>query len=240
MKIRALQASGFGALGELRLEFNGASTVILGSNESGKTALVDAVSCALYGAPRANTVAGRMFAARYGDKFSASASLLRNDGTAFSVSEDDRLQDETHPYELFRSLLTIREGECRLPERDKDFLDSFSAKVLGAGSVDIREAMRAVKRVYSPDERHRWSHLRSELLAATESSSSALLEAAEMERSAAKKSELSAQLAALDARAAELQVLRRQLELTGDRLSLERLKTAQAQLAHQIALECKR
>ncbi|NLO91230.1 MAG: AAA family ATPase, partial [Elusimicrobia bacterium] len=156
MKIAALEAEGFGALRRISLALDGKSAVILGGNEAGKTALVDAVSCALYGAPRANTVTGRAYATRYGDGFSASASLLMPDGGARRVSSAEPLKDETQPYELFRSLLVIREGECRLPERDKLFMESFSAKVLGAGSANIREAMKTLKRVYAPDDRHRW------------------------------------------------------------------------------------
>ncbi|MFA6582981.1 MAG: AAA family ATPase, partial [Elusimicrobiaceae bacterium] len=159
MKLESLKLEDFGALKTRNFEFLGRSAVIYGKNEAGKTTFLDAAMAAIFGPPKTSSVFGRKYLLRYGTAARAEAELSGPDGK-ISVSSDAPLSDtDDFPPELFKTLLVIRCGETDINHEERNFMESFTSRVLGGGQVHISRAMSEIYKIYSSDRRNRW-HIR--------------------------------------------------------------------------------
>ncbi|MBI4677427.1 MAG: AAA family ATPase [Elusimicrobia bacterium] len=154
MKLAKLSVRYFGALqGEREFVFNGASAVILGNNEDGKTSFLDALRTALFGLPERgkSTAEGKLFAVRYGERgFSAQAEWSGPCGASRRSCMDAPTAHEAIAKEIFLSLFLLKGGECSLHEIDKGdagFMPKFAKAVLGSGEVDLDAALKLLQKV---------------------------------------------------------------------------------------------
>ncbi|MFA6316245.1 MAG: AAA family ATPase [Elusimicrobiota bacterium] len=212
MKLHKLSAARFGGLqGPLTLMFDGASCLIQGSNEAGKTSFIDALRTALYGPPERgrSTAEGKTFASRYGDDYAVEAEWLTPQGGVRRSTPDNPTGHEDIARELFTSLFLLKGGECTLHGKDKleaGFGPKFAKAVLGAGEVDLEAAVRLLQKISDPKGSTKWSKLDKKLkeeLASAEAKLSDLGRLAELcrkrDKADASAEELHARLKAAEA-----------------------------------------
>jgi len=151
MKLLDFAAKNFGRLTEA-WNFQGASTALYGKNEAGKTTFIDGLICALFGEPGRGrgTTLGRLLHTRYGDgPFDLTVEFKKSDGTIVASSVKKPEGTAGVPEDIFKDLLVIRGGECRLDgAKGDDFIPAFTRRVLGGGSVDIPGAIDALNGVW--------------------------------------------------------------------------------------------
>ncbi|MBI5210434.1 MAG: AAA family ATPase [Elusimicrobia bacterium] len=164
MRLGKLAVRGFGALqAPTALVFDGSSAVILGRNEAGKTAFLDALTAALFGPPERGkgTSEGKLFAARYGERgFAAEAEWIGDGGAPRRSTISEPTAAEALARELFANLLVLRAGECTLHGKGQDdsaFMAGFGKAVLGAGAVDLDGALKLLQKVVDPKGGTKWS-----------------------------------------------------------------------------------
>ncbi|MDD4004120.1 MAG: AAA family ATPase [Elusimicrobiaceae bacterium] len=231
MKLEQLTLKNFGALGDRSFDFHGRSAVLYGPNEAGKTTLIDAVTAAMFGAPRGNTTFGKKYFARYGGAAQAQVRLKTNEGTPVAAAQDAPLQPAADfPPELFRTLLTIRAGDAHIAHEERNFMEAFTNRVLGGGKVNLGRGMTEVRKIYSPDRRSRWYTLLTEAQDTLNMLRAKIYKTGDIESSVRARNELSALIAEHAAERDSLAQRKIQLEAERALAALDELKKLQAEL----------
>ena len=177
MRILEVRLNGFGKFDNLILNFPSNFKVIVGRNEAGKTTVVDAISGILFGFRRGQkNLRERYQPWKEPERFTASMTLVREDGTRFLVGRDffhDRLelfrrrgvkleslpeseldrilQEELglNTPQLFESTLLIRQPEVSMVAKDRMAISRI-AEALGrkiSGSDDNATAAQALESI---------------------------------------------------------------------------------------------
>lgn len=158
MKLEKLVVSKFGGLqNPSPFVFNGKSALVVGVNEAGKTSFTDALRAAFFGPPVGTTNEGESFAARYGNGYLSEATLTFASGKQLISTSGKPIVNTEIDKDLFLNLFVIKGGECSLDGKGdgkgygkgakKGFTTAFTKAVLGAGEVDLDEALNTLARI---------------------------------------------------------------------------------------------
>jgi len=152
--------------------FAGKSSVLFGKNEKGKTTFIDALLCAMFGAPKGTAAQAhiKLFRDRYGaGPYSVQAGLRTAEGEKVASSSSAPGGEKCVQPLLFRNLLVIHRGECGISETslkdrsNKGFLESFTEQVLGGGSVNVNKALQEIERVFTGSRARKTKEIASAL-----------------------------------------------------------------------------
>lgn len=140
MRIKEINLQHYGPLPKFIKEFDEGVHIIYGSNESGKTLLIDAVMKMLIGG-------GKKFDPSLGrvEDFPSGYVLIDKDGEEFKLDSNESLEDimEIGSDEL-RNIFCIRDADLQITEETK-FYERTQDKIAGLRSSDIRRIISALR-----------------------------------------------------------------------------------------------
>ena len=139
MKIKEINLQHYGPLPKFNKEFDEGVHIIYGSNESGKTLLIDAVMKMLIGGKKFDSSLGRV------EEFPSGYVLIEKDGEEFKLDSKESLEDimEIGSDEL-RNIFCIRDADLRIT-KETEFYERTQDKIAGLRSSDIRRIISSLR-----------------------------------------------------------------------------------------------
>lgn len=139
MRIKEINLQHYGPLPKFNKEFDEGVYLIHGTNESGKTLLIDAIMKMLIGGPNFHSSLRRV------EEKPSGYIIIEKDGEEIKLTDEKTLETITEiNSEELRNIFCIRDADLQISE-ETEFYERTQDKLTGLRSADLRRIIKALR-----------------------------------------------------------------------------------------------